>query len=314
MKIAGIDIGTNTLRLLISEISSGKRCRTVDSDRHITRLGEGLSYSGSLKDEAMDRAISVLKDYAGKCEGNHVDKIYAVATSAVRESANGHDFINRIREETGIDAEIISGDEEARLTVLGVSTALGLSGEDALVMDIGGGSTELIIVSKGEIEFKKSTDIGVVRFTEQFIKSDPPDISEMKLLDRAVEERLEREEYFTDLKKSGRVPAAVKFIGTAGTVTTLAAIDQMMKTYDPEKINGYRMKKENVRGILDSLRGMTNRERMDLPGIEYGREDIILAGVMVVYRVMDWFGFEDMTVSDAGLREGLVAEIYSGIS
>lgn len=310
MKLAGIDIGTNTLRLLIAGFSDDGKYRTVDSCRNITRLGEGLSSTGRLKHEAMERALCVLKDYAGKCSGSHVDKINAVATSAVREAVNGPDFIRSIKNETGIDVNVISGEEEARLTMLGVSTALEISGHDALLMDIGGGSTELILVSKGEIEFKKSTDIGVVRFTERYIKSDPPDKKDMELLEMAIEECLQKEGCFITLKNSGRIPAGVEFIGTAGTVTTLAAIDQMMGIYDPEKINGYRLKRDSIRSMLYMLTGMTNRERMALPGIEDGREDIIVAGALAAYRIMEWFGFDEVTVSDAGLREGLVADLY----
>ncbi len=314
MKLAGIDIGTNTLRLLIVEFSAEGKYRTVDSDRHITRLGEGLSSSGRLKNEAMGRALSVLKGYAGKCSGNRVDSIYAVATSAVREATNGSDFVRTVKDETGLDVNVISGEEEARLTMLGVSSALEISEHDALLMDIGGGSTEFILVSKGEIEFRKSTEMGVVRFTEQYIKSDPPEMKEMDLVEKAIEGSLLNEGCFVSLRNSGRIPTGVEFIGTAGTVTTLAAMDQRMRIYDSEKINGYRIKRNGIKDILSMLTEMTNKERMDLPGIEEGREDIIVAGALAAYKVMEWFGFDEMTVSDAGLREGLVADLYHRLS
>ena len=311
MKLAGIDIGTNTLRLLIAEFSAEGKYRTVESGRNITRLGEGMSSAGRLKDEAMDRALCVLKGYADKCSEIHVGSIYAVATSAVREAANGRDFLSRVKNETGIDAKVITGEEEARLTMLGVSSALEISGHDVLMMDIGGGSTEFIMTSNGNVEFRKSTDIGVVRFTEQYIESDPPRKKEIELLEMAVEERLRGEVRFIGLKNSGRIPAGGEFIGNAGTVTTLSAIDQMMRVYDPEKVNGYRISRDGVKNILNILAGMTNKERMDLPGVEDGREDLIVAGALVVYKVMEWFGFYEMTVSDSGLREGLVADLYN---
>ena len=310
MKLAGIDIGTNTLRLLIAEFSADGKYRTVESGRNITRLGEGMSSAGRLKDEAMDRALCVLKGYADKCSEIHVGGIYAVATSAVRDAANGQEFLSRVMNETGIDVKVISGEEEARLTMLGVSSALEISEHDVLIMDIGGGSTELILVSRGDIEFRRSTDIGVVRFTELYIESDPPEAKELELLEMAIEERLRREGRFIGLKNSGRIPAGIEFIGTAGTVTTLAAIDQMMQVYDPEKVNGYRISRGGVKNILNMLACMTNKERMDLPGIEDGREDIIVAGALVAYKIMEWFGFAEMTVSDAGLREGLVTDLY----
>ncbi len=304
MKLAGIDIGTNTLRLLIAEFSADGRYRTVVSGRHITRLGEGLSGTGRLRDEAMDRAIRVLKGFADKCDENNVNNIYAVATSAVREAANGVDFINEVKIRTGIDVNIISGDEEARLTMRGVCSGLDIAEKDALLMDIGGGSTEFILTSKGEILFKVSTDIGVVRFTEQYIKSDPPEEEEMEFLGGIIEDRLSK-------VGSGKGYSGVEFIGTAGTVTTLAAIDQMMRVYDAEKINGYRIKRDGVQKILMMMSSMTNKDRKELPGVEEGREDIILAGAMVVYKVMERFGFDEMTVSDAGLREGLVVDLYN---
>src|SRR4030066_2538670 len=311
MKLAGIDIGTNTLRLLIAEFSSDGKYGTIESGRHITRLGEGMSSAGRLKDEAMDRALCVLKGYAEKCSEIHVGGIYAVATSAVREAANGRDFLSRVKNETGIDVKVITGEEEARLTMLGVSSALEISGHDVLMMDIGGGSTELIMVSKGDIEFRKSTDIGVVRFSEKYIKSDPPQRKEMDLLEMAILDHLQRGGCFIGLKESGRIPAGIQFIGTAGTVTTLAAIDQMMQVYEPEKINGYMISRGGVNNILNMLACMTNKERMDLPGVEEGREDLIVAGALAAYKVMEWFGFDEMTVSDAGLREGLVADLYN---
>src|SRR4030067_1466593 len=306
VKLAGIDIGTNTLRLLIAEYSADGKYRTLESGRRIVRLGEGMSSAGRLKDEAMGRVLHVLKEFAARCSENHVDGIYAVATSAVRDAANGPDFISRVRNETGIDVSIISGEEEARLTMLGVSSALDISGHDALLMDIGGGSTELIMVSNGDIEFRKSTDIGVVRFTEQYIESDPPEAKDLELLEKAMEDRLMGEECFINLRNSGRVPAAVEFIGTAGTVTTLAAIDQRMMVYDPEKVNGYRMSRDGVKNILNMLASMTNKERMDLPGIDSGREDLIVAGALGRHKGMGWFGFGEMTVCDAGVRGGLV--------
>ncbi len=304
MKLAGIDIGTNTLRLLIVEFSGDGIYRKVDSGRYITRLGEGLSDTGRLKDEAMERALRVLKGFADKCSENDVDGIYAVATSAVREAVNGRDFIQEVKNKTGIDVDIISGDEEARITMLGVYPGLEITCKDVLMMDIGGGSTEFMLVSKGEIIFTVSTDIGVVRFTEQYIKSDPPVEQELELLGRVIEDRLNK----VALRKGDR---SVEFIGTAGTVTTLAAIDQMMRIYDSEKINGYRIKRDDVQKILMMMSSMTNKDRKELPGVEEGREDIIVAGAMVVYKVMEWFGFDEMTVSDAGLREGLVADLYN---
>ena len=157
-----------------------------------------------------------------------------------------------------------------------------------------------MLVSKGD-NIYDSTDIGVVRFTSNILNQTRE--QELELLGRVIEDRLKK-------VASGKWDKGVEFIGIAGTVTTLAAIDQMMRIYDSEKINGYRIKRDGVMKILKMIRGMTNKEKKELPGVEEGREDIILAGAMVVYKVMEWFGFNEMTVSDAGLREGLVVDLY----
>lgn len=303
---AGIDIGTNTLRLLIAEFSSDGKYRKVKSERHITRLGEGISSTGSLKETAMDRTLAVLKRFAKICSEYPLDGIFAVATSAVREASNGPDFINKVKSEAGLDVVVISGDEEARLTMLGISSGLDLKGNDFLLMDIGGGSTEFIFASEGDIISKVSTDIGVVRFTEQHLKSDPPQSEEIEKLEIAISERLNKLSVLNSVNKNMNVRLA----GTAGTVTTLAAIDQKMTIYDPRKINGYKISREGIKDIRTLLLSMTMKKRMELPGIEEGREDLIAAGVVLVDKVMEIFGFNEILVSDSGLREGLVIDIF----
>lgn len=307
MQFAGIDIGTNTLRLLVAEFSSDGTYRKVKSERHITRLGEGISITGMLKESAIERTSSVLKRFAKICSEYTLDGIYAVGTSAVREASNGPDFIKKVKSETGLDVAVISGDEEARLTMLGISSCLDLKESDFLLMDIGGGSTEFIFVSGGDIISKVSTDIGVVRFTEQYLKSDPPQSEEIKKLETAILERLNKLKWNASPPYQG---GGVFLVGTAGTVTTLAAIDQRMAVYDPRKINGYKITKEGIENIRSLLLAMTMKERMDVPGIEDGREDLIAAGVVLVDKVMERFGFKEIIVSDSGLREGLVIDSY----
>ncbi|MBI5192332.1 MAG: Ppx/GppA family phosphatase [Nitrospirae bacterium] len=349
---AGIDIGTNTLRLLIAEFSPDGKYRKVKSERHITRLGEGISSTGRLKETAMERTSSVLKRFAKICSEYPLDGIYAVATSAVREASNGPDFIKKIKSEAGLDVDVISGDEEARLTMLGIASGLDLKGSDFLLMDIGGGSTEFIFASEGDIISKVSTDIGVVRFTEQYLKSDPPQDEEIEKLETAISERLNPLKGDTPppyqvwalgsdfgMKTTPPSPPLVRggksmandnpplcsrggmggyfrmnnnvcLVGTAGTVTTLAAIDQKMTVYDPRKINGYKITREGIGNIRSLLLAMTMKKRMEIPGIEDGMEDLIAAGVVLVDKVMERFGFNEILVSDSGLREGLVLDIY----
>ncbi len=310
MLLAGIDIGTNTLRLLIAEFSSDGVYRKVKSERHITRLGEEISSTGRLKATAMERTLSVLKRFSKICSEYPLNGIYAVATSAVREASNGADFIKKVKTETGLDADVISGDEEARLTMLGISSGLDLKGRDFLLMDIGGGSTEFVFASEGAIIAKVSTDLGVVRFTERYLKSDPPGNNEIEELEAAIDERLNTMQSFKDLCNN-RVAG---FVGTAGTVTTLAAVEQKMTVYDPRKVNGYKISKKGIETIRRELLPMASKMRKAVPGIEDGREDLIAAGVVLVDKVMEWFGFNEIIVSDNGLREGLIVDLYNRVS
>lgn len=314
MLLAGIDIGTNTLRLLIVKFSPDGRRQSIESHRRITRLGEDISRTGRLKAEAMERTLRTLKDFTDICDKLNIDGVYTVATSAVREASNAADFVGMVREKTGLDVAIISGDEEARLTMLGVSSGIDIGDKDVFLMDIGGGSTEFIFASGGRILYKVSTDIGVVRFTEMYIHSDPPREEEIKLFESAIEERLGTLPGFLS-KNMGSAPLSnVKFIGTAGTVTTLAAIEQGMRTYDPDKVHGYRMKREGIEDISRRLSRMTEGERKKMPGVEKGREDIIIAGAIVCRKVMEWYGFSEMIVSDCGLREGVVMDLYDRLN
>lgn len=308
MLFAGIDIGTNTLRLLVAEFTSGhvyRGYRNLRSERQITRLGEDISITDSLNTAAIDRTLSVLKRFAGICSEYPLNGIFTAATSAVREASNGPDFIKMVKAETGLDIDVISGDEEARLTMLGISSELDLKGRDFLLMDIGGGSTEFIFSSGGNNISTVSTDMGVVRFTERYLKSDPPVKEDIARLETAIEERLDTLHSFKDLCKSN-----TGFVGTAGTVTTLAAIEQKMTIYDPGKINGYKISKSGIENIRMHLLPMTTKMRRTIPGIEEGREDLIVAGVVVVDKVMERFGFKEIIVSDSGLREGLVIDLY----
>ena len=315
LTLAGIDIGTNTLRLLIAEFSPDSSFRQIASDRRVTRLGEGISGTGGLKAGAMERTLGVLEEFSRTCGRHPVAGIYTAATSAVREASNGADFVRMVKERAGLDVQVISGDEEARLIMLGVSSGLDMEDKDALVMDIGGGSTEFVFVSKGEISFKVSTDIGVVRFTEQYIHSDPPEPGEIEGLESAIKERLKGVQSSPFSKGGLRgIWGQGGLIGTAGTITTLAAIDQKMTVYDPEKVNGCRICRDRIQEIRRTLSRMKIKEREQVPGIEKGREDIIVAGVVVVDLVMEWFGFGEIVVSDSGLREGLVIDLYHRLS
>jgi exopolyphosphatase/guanosine-5'-triphosphate,3'-diphosphate pyrophosphatase len=314
MILAGIDIGTNTLRLLIAELGPALY-REIGSDRRITRLGQDLDRAGVLSREARERSIQALADFSTRIEKQAVRQVDAVATSALRKASNSREFITEVKQRTGLDIRVIPGEDEARFTLLGVSKALQSTsaGEknplsSALVVDIGGGSTEIIITRPGVEPVAMSLPLGAVYLTERFIRHDPPSGEELERLRRSVREELDHQ---SALLRPG--PACV-FVGTAGTITTLAAMDQKLTVYDPERINRSKLTRTAIDGMVRKLSESMLKERRNFRGLEHGREDIILAGAIVTQEIMERFGFSTILVSDWGLREGIVFDLYEKLS
>jgi exopolyphosphatase / guanosine-5'-triphosphate,3'-diphosphate pyrophosphatase len=313
MILAGIDIGTNTLRLLVAEISPGS-FRELYSERRITRLGRDLDRTGALSPDAQERSMQALLGFAEAIRRHDAVHVAAVGTSALRNARNSAEYLVEVKNGTGISISVITGEEEARLTVLGVSRALSnITHKDGLpasafVIDIGGGSTELVVATPEHTPRSASLPLGAVYLTERFIRHDPPSPDEVKLLRHAIKESLDR--HSTGISPD---PNSV-FIGTAGTITTLAAMDQGLVTYDPNRINGYAMTKTTIDEIIAKLGTSTLAQRKAFPGLEQAREDIILAGALVTQEIMEQFGFGTMIVSDWGLREGIVLDLYDKIT
>ncbi len=312
MILAGIDIGTNTLRLLIAEIGEDTFHERY-SDTTITRLGQDLERTGELTIEAMERSIPVFAAYAGKVREHSAVKLAAVGTSALRKAGNQEAFLRGVRETAGIDITVISGAEEARLTLLGVDRALRRKGgdvlESALVMDIGGGSSEVIRTRPDAAPVEMSIPIGAVYLTERFMRHDPPTSEDMALLRQAVRDKI-RSLDNADPETHAEMSLPRLCAGTAGTITTLAAMDQEMNVYDPEKINGSTLGRASLDRIVEQLTTSTLAERRSIPGLETGREDIILAGAVVAQEIMGRYEYHEMLVSDWGLREGIVLDLY----
>ncbi len=316
MILAGIDIGTNTLRLLVAEIGPDS-FQEIYSDRRITRLGQDLDRTGALSFDARERSLNALLDFSVSIRRHGALHASAVGTSALRNASNSTEFIADIHQRTGLAVSVISGEEEARLTLVGVARALaGLDSNhakddplsSALVIDIGGGSTELLVTRPDRKPLVASLPLGAVYLTERFIKHDPPSADELGLLRSAIRETLEQQA--AEMRQG---PNGI-FAGTAGTITTLAAMDQGLTLYDPDKINGHSLTKETIDGIVGKLVVSTLVERRTFPGLEQGREDIILAGAVVTQELMSWSDFSRMVVSDWGLREGLVLDLYERLS
>lgn len=295
MICASIDLGTNTARLLIAEKQSGK-LEPLHVEREIVRLGGGFSDEYGLSCEAQQRGLSCLNRFASIMKDYQVECLLASATSAVRDAANGSAFVDRVRHETGIKLVVIDGEDEGRLTLDGVMSGLDVIHDSMLVLDIGGGSTEMTIALNGTPSFVYSMPLGVVRLTEGFGTCEQMKSRISKVLDQAARQ----------MSASGaQLPYGSEMISTAGTATTLAAIKMEMQDYDYKRVNNFVITKSEIEEIFAKLLTMSPQERLMVPGLEKGREDLIVAGILLTTQFMDKFGFSRMKVSDYGLLEGL---------
>jgi exopolyphosphatase / guanosine-5'-triphosphate,3'-diphosphate pyrophosphatase len=299
-KFASIDIGSNTVRLLILECDENRNFHIIASRRVITRLGEGMDIYGKLMDSRISATISALSTFRQDCREHGSPPLYAVATSAVREASNKKEFVNLVQEKTGIEIEIISWEDEARLTLEGVFWKLPHENRKTLTLDIGGGSTEFILSEGKNIVDFCSSSLGVVRLTEKFIHQHPVNNNEYENLSTYLSNELET----IKNKLSAFVPQVL--IGTAGTVTTLAALIGNIYPYDPEKIHGTLLPRQDVEILLQDLKEKSLNERLDLKSLERGREDLIIAGTVIVLKTMKTFQCDTLLVSEYSLREGII--------
>jgi exopolyphosphatase / guanosine-5'-triphosphate,3'-diphosphate pyrophosphatase len=307
MILAGIDIGTNALRLLIAEMRRpGSRVEIcpIHEERRITRLGEGLVNSGQLSPPAIDRTLQALKAFQSVLAGHSIGEVIAVATSAVREAGNGRSFLDRLREETGLAAEVISGEEEALRTLKGVRYGLRPEDRNILVIDIGGGSTEWMVVTDDEIRGVKTVEIGVVKLADRYLTSDPLSDGDQRRLIRGIEETIG-----PVLKSIGSF-SGHRLIGTAGTVTTLAALELGMTVYEASRIQNSTLGLDRIESWYRKLVGMTLDERRGLAGLERGREDLIIPGTALLMTAMRLLGAREVVVSDYGLKEGVLIDWF----
>ncbi|MGH3443661.1 MAG: exopolyphosphatase [Nitriliruptorales bacterium] len=304
---AAVDVGSNTVRLLVVDADGSTLAREME----ITRLGRGVDERGRLDDGSLVRTLEVLARYRGTWEelGVAGDAVRIAATSAVRDAADRERFFAGVRERTGgIEAEVLSGDEEAATTFRGVAAALDVP-RPTLLLDVGGGSTELVVGDgEGNLAAAVSLQLGSVRLTERCVPSDPPSTAE---LGAAREEAAARcEEGAAHLAAAGADPdSCAALVGVAGTVTTLAALHLGLERYDPEPIHGARVPRDSVAAVLGDLAAMTSAERARLGPMAKGREDVIVAGVLIVAAVMDRFGFDALVASEADILDGLVQSI-----
>ncbi|GBE92558.1 Ppx/GppA phosphatase family protein [Nostoc cycadae] len=306
--IAAIDLGTNSLHMVVVKIDPTLPAFSIFTrEKETVRLGDRDLVTGDLKPEVMDRAIATLKRFQAVAKTFNAETIIAVATSAVREAPNGKDFLHRIDSELGLSVDLISGQEEARRIYLGVLSGMEFNNQPHIIIDIGGGSTEIILGDSQEPRTLTSTKVGAVRLTGEFITTDPISNSELQYLQAYVRGMLERsvEDVLTNIQ-FGEFP---RLVGTSGTIETLALIDAREKlAMMPSTLNGYQLSLQDLQGWVNRLAKMTNVERTAIPGMPEKRSEVILAGAIVLQEAMTLLGVDSLTLCGRALREGVIVD------
>lgn len=296
---AGIDIGSNSIRLIIAEVENNKIKNIIYQEKATTRLATNINKTGILAEEPFKKSIDVLAGFRKALDKYNVTKVKTVATSAVREAANGEDFIKAAKN-AGIEISIISGKEEGMLEYLGVCSGFD-AGSHPLILDVGGGSSEIIYMQENNELHTESHKIGVVKMADMFD------------FQSGSKEMLEKcKAYIKEFFKNVTIPNNIQsFIATAGTATTLAAIDMEMTEYDFNKVNGYKISKEKVIEILNKVYSTPYNKRLEIKGMDKGREDLIIPGILIILEILSKTSIDIITVSDFGLREGAVVRAAS---
>ena len=302
-RVAAIDIGTNSVRLLVADVegTSSRDAKIVPLDRRmrITRLGQGVDGSRALAPDAIERTVVVLREYRDALAEHGVTQVRATATSAARDASNRDEFFAAAHDALGVTLELLSGEEEAALSFLGATADLDAPAP-YLVVDIGGGSTEFVLGTDAPVGLV-SLDMGCVRITEQFLHSDPPAPEELSNAVAVVRDLV--------AEVPRVIPGAldaVTLVGLAGTVTTVAAVEQGLPEYDPEKIHHFHLTREAAEDVFRTLATESAEQRRHNPGLEPGRVDVIVGGAAVLVGIFRVLGFDDMLVSEADILDGLV--------
>lgn len=300
-RVAAVDIGTNTVLLLVAERDARGSARAVEERATITRLGQGVDATRTLAPEAVARTVACLEEYARAAEAAGAEAVRVVGTSAMRDAAGSELLGRRVRELFGVEAEVLTGDEEAALTFRGALSGLpgaGVGPGEVTVFDIGGGSTEIVTGAPGQpARFAHSYDVGSVRLTERLAPFDEP-------LSRGDRARL-RSAALESLAGAPRLAPGEVPVGIAGTVTTLAAAHLGMEVYDGARVHGARLEVDELEAVVERLAGLTLADRKRVPGVAPARADVIVAGGYVVLAVLERLGASALRVSDRGVRWGL---------
>jgi exopolyphosphatase/guanosine-5'-triphosphate,3'-diphosphate pyrophosphatase len=298
VRVAAVDLGTQSTRLLVADVQDG-RLDDVVRRLKITRLGEGVDERKRLLPGPIARVRNVLTDFRREAEQLGAERTLAVATSAVRDAENGEAFLGEVEWSYGFKTRLLSGDEEAEMSFRGASTGRVIA-DDTLVIDIGGGSTELVVGGPEGLGFHDSLNMGGVRLTERFLHSDPPTEEELDACRAAARELL-----------GERVPPDVRprsAIGVAGTITSIAALDLRLAEYDPNRVQGHRLSREGVRGQLERLAALPLAERRKVPALDPDRAPVIVAGTVILGEVLDHFGLDGLEASEHDILDGAALE------
>jgi exopolyphosphatase/guanosine-5'-triphosphate,3'-diphosphate pyrophosphatase len=298
MRVAVVDIGTNSTRLLITEVGLDRAFTDLHRESIVTRLGDRVDSTGRLSDEATRRVFDALAHFRELIDEHDAQATTAVLTSAVRDAANGPEFTAAVRDRYDLDARTIGGDEEAALTFAGATSERADIDRELLVVDIGGGSTEFVIGRGGEVGFHVSTQAGVVRQTERHIDHDPPRAEEVDRLHREVGQII-REHV-----PEGRRRSVAHAIAVAGTATSCAAIELKLHPYDRALVHGHVLRRPIITAILGRLARLTDAERRTVTGLQPDRAPTIVAGVAMLLEVLDAFGLDEIEVSEHDILRG----------
>jgi exopolyphosphatase / guanosine-5'-triphosphate,3'-diphosphate pyrophosphatase len=299
-RVAVVDIGSNSTRLLVADVEDGS-VGEVERRTTVTRLGRGVDLSEQLSSEAVEAVCKTVADYVSTYQELDAEEVTAIATSAVRDASNGGAFIAELRERFDLDAKVLDGEREARLTYMG-ATAEEPPSEPTLVVDIGGGSTELVIGTGSDVLFHTSLQAGVVRHTERRLPSDPPTAAELEALADDVRGLLQDAlEGATDLEADSGV-------AVAGTPTSLAAIDLELEEYDPERVHGHVIELPKIQRMLSTLASLPLAERREVTGLHPDRAPNIVAGVVILVEAMRAFGLGSIRVSEHDILHGAALE------
>jgi exopolyphosphatase/guanosine-5'-triphosphate,3'-diphosphate pyrophosphatase len=329
-RIATIDLGTNTILLLVVELEDAGVFRVLTDRAEIARLGAGVDRTRSLSAEGVERALEVLREYVHTCRNLGVDEIVAAGTSALRDALNAQIFLARLKHELKLDLRVLSGREEAAYSYLAVQKGLHIEAKDVLVVDVGGGSTEFIWASDGKMHGLASLDLGSVRLTERYLRSDPVRKEECELLIQTVDQsvgrllgdwgglrpfenlmvvsQVEPQAQDRPLRQTQGESRRITMVGIAGTFTTLSAVQKGLTHYSHSEVHGSRLSRVEVGRQVGLYRSKTVAERKQIAGLEPKRADVILAGALAIERIMSLFGIDEVIVSDQGIRYGLLYE------